>query len=130
MALTGKYELIREEGQLEFLTAVGVPEERAKKMLADKTLEITLSGNSVSLTRPGGQKQTLTFGEEKVETGPDGRTIKNIAKLDGDKLLLDSQFGETGSLKREYVLSGNELTVISTSEKPGVAPGKRIYKKI
>ncbi|CAG9765937.1 unnamed protein product [Ceutorhynchus assimilis] len=130
MTLSGKYKLIRDEGQYEHLIANGMPEDRAKAFIeGGMSYEILISGNDVTLVGSNGRTQKYVLGQETTQTTPDGKIMKNTASLDANILTVETKF-EKGTMKRVFSLSGSELIVLSVSDKPGIPDGKRIYEKV
>ncbi|XP_066253698.1 fatty acid-binding protein 2-like [Euwallacea similis] len=130
MSLAGKYQIVKNEGFLEYLIAQGLPAERAQEFLNDaNNIEISINKDNITITRGSGLAQTLTNNKEISETAPDGTVFKNFATLDGNTLTIESNSSQA-TWKRIYSLSGSELTVRALSSKSNVADGVRVYKKL
>lgn len=80
--------------------AMGAPEEFVKKALEAKekeVIEFVVNGNTFNVKSEVMKfNHTFELGKEFEETGPMGKKSKNIAKLEGDKLITDSKLEDVG----------------------------------
>ncbi|XP_066253541.1 uncharacterized protein [Euwallacea similis] len=132
MGLAGKYQVVKNQGVLEHMTAQGIPAEQAVKFIeGSNNIEITINGDNITIARGDGHNRNYTNNKETTETAPDGNVIKNFSVLNGTTLTVESSHSQ-GKWKRIYTLSdsGSELTVVSKSGNAGIADGIRIYKKL
>ncbi|KAJ3667011.1 hypothetical protein Zmor_002422 [Zophobas morio] len=133
MSVGGTFQLVKNENFVEYLTALGIPEDKAK--LADSLkpkLQVVVDGKKISLNSDSGvdnASSTLTLGEEVDEPMPNNITLKSTAKIDGSTLTITSKTpkGKTGS--RVYKFSDSEL-VLTLNEDGGSIVAKRFYKRV
>ncbi|CAH1375108.1 unnamed protein product [Tenebrio molitor] len=131
--IAGKYQHVKNENFLEYLVAIGVPEDRAKAVDARKpTLEVAVDGNkiSVNIINSGEEKVLSTFilDKEVDEAMPNNITLKSTAKLNGDSLTVTSKTPSGEIRSRVYKFSDTELVLTMNNDKG--PEGKRIYKRI
>ncbi|XP_044733140.1 fatty acid-binding protein, liver-type-like [Chrysoperla carnea] len=125
--LNGKYEHIKNENVLEYFKGVGVTDEMIEKIgKLPTTLEITISGNSVTLKSSKGT--TFELGKEFEDKMPTGQVAKSVATLEGNKLTINSTLdGKKGA--RSYETTADGLLVTLTAEETPIV-GKRYYKRV
>ncbi|XP_014675677.1 PREDICTED: fatty acid-binding protein, heart-like [Priapulus caudatus] len=126
----GKFELVSSENFEELCKVLGVPEELAKAGVAAKTSqEISMDGDDITVKLINDVRttaNTFRLGEEFDETTPDGRLVKSIVALDGDKMVQVQRAGDIEVvITREMVGDGLRITI-----KSGAVVCVRVYKSI
>ncbi|KAH0812360.1 hypothetical protein GEV33_010431 [Tenebrio molitor] len=114
--IAGKYQHVKNDHFLEYLLALGVPEDRAKVADArNPKLEVVVDGNKISLNSDSGTITSSTFilGEEVDEPLPNNVTFKSTAKLNGDSLTITSKNPNGEVSTRVYKFSDTELVFIA-----------------
>ncbi|XP_063911630.1 fatty acid-binding protein 9-like isoform X2 [Zophobas morio] len=131
MSVGGTFQHVKNENFVEYLTALGVPEDKAK--LADSfkpKLQVVVDGKKVSVNSDSGvenSSSTFTLGEEVDEPLPNNITLKSTAKIDGSTLTVTSKSPKGKSGSRVFKFSDSELTL---SEDGGSVVAKRFYKRV
>ena len=82
--------------ELYFVQSMGAPPELIKKALENQdkhNIEISNSGNKWNI-KSDTMKMNHEFelGKQVEETGPCGRSTKNITRMDGNKLITDARY--------------------------------------
>ncbi|XP_055023278.1 fatty acid binding protein 1-B.1 [Misgurnus anguillicaudatus] len=90
MSFTGKYQLESQEGFVEFMKAIGLPDEHIEAGKDLKSVsEIEQNGDEFKVTVTTGPKvlsNTFTIGKETELESLIGGKIKTVVKKDGNKL--------------------------------------------
>ncbi|RUS84238.1 hypothetical protein EGW08_007990 [Elysia chlorotica] len=132
-----KWELIStDENFGKYMEAVGVSQE--KQGLAKKSLvgdakvyqEISRDGTtwSVKVITVAGEKLDMyTEGQETETLTLDGRRVKVVYSLEGDKLV-ESQTGDGFTSRNVRQISGDQMTMTFTAN--GSVTSIRVYKKV
>ncbi|XP_033748055.1 fatty acid-binding protein, brain-like [Pecten maximus] len=132
-ALNGKWKLMNVDNFAPYLDAIGVTGEDKQKGLqglsADNNIvqEISIDGTSITIktiTPIGSTEIKATAGKEADQDSIDGRNLKVIFTIDGDKLV-ESQTGAYTSTNTRSV-SGSDMTMTMTS---GDVTSTRKYQK-
>ncbi|XP_056320175.1 fatty acid binding protein 1-B.1 [Danio aesculapii] len=90
MSFTGKYQLESQEGFVEFMKAVGLPDDMIEKGKDIKSVsEIEENGNQFKVTVTTGSKvltNSFTIGQEADIETLTGEKVKTIVNREGNKL--------------------------------------------
>ncbi|NP_001019822.1 fatty acid binding protein 1-B.1 [Danio rerio] len=90
MSFTGKYQLESQEGFVEFMKAVGLPDDMIEKGKDIKSVsEIEENGNQFKVTVTTGSKvltNSFTIGQEADIETLTGERVKTIVNREGNKL--------------------------------------------
>ncbi|KAB0802402.1 hypothetical protein PPYR_04588 [Photinus pyralis] len=115
--IAGTYKLEKNENLAEYLTALGISEEKIKlASTPGSTVEITVEGNKYTFNSSV-MFTTLILNEEVDEKVPSGITVKSKATLDGNKLCIESYFpdGRNGTRIFEFNEEGFIVTMTTSS---------------
>ncbi|XP_043482374.1 sodium/calcium exchanger regulatory protein 1-like [Leptopilina heterotoma] len=131
----GKYQNERNENLDEYFKAVGVPYLLRKMILTSRpTLEVIKQDEdnkwtikTISLLRTA--ELSFTLGEEFIENMPTGLTIKNVAKIEDDSIVISSLGPNGEKTERKYEFKEDEVIFSMTHEQSGQV-AKRYFKKI
>lgn len=133
---TGKWEVCSSDNFEEYMIALGIDEAKrieAHKFLGDDSkmsYEISNSGDDwtfkVKTPTVGERIVNFTLGQEFDSFTLDGRKIKAVFSLDGDKLV-EKQTGDGFTTENVRTASGDEMSMTMTCN--GVQCTRR-YKKI
>merc|ERR1712142_90735 len=129
MSIAGTYLLDSNDNYDKWLTAVGMPEENMKRMVAAKpTLEITVSGDEITVNTKAGDKSfsnTITNGKESKATLPGGVEYSITLTASGDTAKGTFNFlGKPGTVVCAFTDAGFTQTVNAS----GVT-AVRVYKR-
>ncbi|KAJ3667014.1 hypothetical protein Zmor_002425 [Zophobas morio] len=137
MSVGGTFQLVKNENFVEYLIALGTPEDKAKLAESHKsTVQVVLDGKKVSLNSDSGVNKTsstLTLGEEVDEPMPNNTILKesiksgSTAKIDGSTLTITSNSPNGKSFSRVFKFSDSELVLTLDG---GSVVAKRFYKRV
>ncbi|XP_018569980.1 fatty acid binding protein 1-A, liver [Anoplophora glabripennis] len=131
--ITGKYKLAENKNFLEFLLAVGMPEDKAKEgnKIAG-TLDVKIDGKKISLANDTPPYVTNLVLDEEVDEKLGEDQFKSTATLSGNVITVTSKTKE-GELAatRTYTFSDSELGTTITAYRDGkTVSASRIYKRV
>ncbi|XP_013386384.1 fatty acid-binding protein, heart [Lingula anatina] len=117
--LEGKWKLIDSKNFEEYMKAVGVGAVMRKLgATAKPSQEISRDGDKFTIKTKSAVKNTeitFTLGQEFEETTADGRKVKSVVTLDGDKLV-HSQKGDIDSTITREIIDGNMVMYVSAKD--------------
>ncbi|XP_022904935.1 fatty acid-binding protein-like [Onthophagus taurus] len=128
--LAGKYQFERNEKYFEYLKSLGpeVSDEIASKLDGSKpTIDVVIDGNVCNISSSAGRGQKFTFGETFDEELFPGITVKTTATLNGNKVEVQSVFGDGRSGSRVFEFSDGGLIIHYSNAK---GSGKRFFKRV
>ncbi|KAF5280948.1 hypothetical protein FQR65_LT14916 [Abscondita terminalis] len=115
--MAGTYKLEKNENFDEYLAAIGIPQDKIKYVnTAGVSYEIIVDGNKYIFKSSTGMDTTLVLNEEVEETlGSVNMKLKSCTKLDGNKLIVNSELpdGRKGTRTYEFCDKGFVVTMTS-----------------
>uniref|UniRef100_A0A673G063 Fatty acid binding protein 1-B.1-like n=1 Tax=Sinocyclocheilus rhinocerous TaxID=307959 RepID=A0A673G063_9TELE len=128
MSFSGKYQLESQEGFVEFMKAIGLPDDLIEKGKDIKSVtEIEENGDQFKVTITTGAKvmiNSFTIGQETEIESLTGEKIKAVVNKEGNKL--KSVLNKVTSVTE--LVDGNML--VDVSEISTLTLGSLVYKRI
>ncbi|CAL4062203.1 unnamed protein product [Meganyctiphanes norvegica] len=129
MSIAGTYVLESNSNYDAWLSAVGMPEENMKRMVAAKPImEVAVSGSTVTVTTKANDKEftnTITSGKESKASLPGGIDYSVNLTVSGSTIKGTFNFlGKPGNAELVFTAAGFSQTVTAA----GVT-AKRVYKR-
>ncbi|XP_033230819.1 sodium/calcium exchanger regulatory protein 1-like [Belonocnema kinseyi] len=129
----GKYQHERNENLDGYFKAVGVPYIPRKMVLtASPTLEIKQEGDKWTIRTISimcTSEITFTLEKEFEEAMASGVTLKNVAKIEGDSIIITSTGPNVEKTVRKYDFTDEQVILTMTHEQSGQV-AKRFFKRI
>ncbi|XP_044730251.1 uncharacterized protein LOC123293472 [Chrysoperla carnea] len=131
ISLVGKYAYVKQENLVEFYKSLNVPEAFVDKLIPkiNSLKEFKVDGYKVTIT--GNYEATYILDKEVDETNEYNYTLKSIAKMEGNKLIVTSRTPEqpNTTLKRVYESNDRELIITMSCQKTPVI-AKYYYRRV
>ncbi|XP_018570074.1 fatty acid-binding protein, liver [Anoplophora glabripennis] len=131
--ITGKYKLAENKNFLEFLLAVGMPEEKAKEEnKITGTFDVKIEGKKVSMENDTPPYVSNLVLDEEVDEKLENEELKSTTTLSGNVITVTSNTknGEP-AVTRTYSFSDSGLETTITAYRDGkTISAQRIYKRV
>ncbi|GLV32459.1 hypothetical protein CBL_00831 [Carabus blaptoides fortunei] len=127
--LPGTFNLEKNENFVEYLTGIGLPEDKAKQFnLVVSPLVVKVDGQKITLCRQVQGDTEFTLGQEFEEKMPTGHVLKSIGTLNNNVLTIKSTTPDGKSGEKIYEFTAGGLVVTLKAETTPVV-AKRTYKR-